>query len=135
MGTYKAKINDGLMCTHLSGELDARLATDWVTEIEQQERSYGSALNRFHDVREVDAIHLSFDELWDFAQRRMEFYANAPPTHVVFFVSNPLNYGIARMYQALTDGTSVSIEVLYDIEACANFLGRSVETLQNVSVE
>lgn len=131
MGTYNTQIVGNIICSKLAGELDAALASEWVEKLEEQEA--GKTLHRFHDVREINAVHLSFDDLWSIAQRRLGAYESGQETHSVFWVSTPLNYGIARMYQALTDGTPFKIEVLYKIEEVADFLGVDKKLIENIS--
>lgn len=133
MGAYNTKIIDKIICSQLSGELDATLAREWVTKLEEQELNSESTLNRFHDVRDVNAVHLSFDDLWSVAQRRLNFYQTGQATKSAFLVSTPLNYGVSRMYQALTDGTPFVIEVFYKLEEIANFLQVDIKTLENVT--
>lgn len=132
MGTFKVGIVDDIIYSKLSGELDAALADDWVGKLEELEATSDKTLHRFHDVREVNAVHLSFDNLWSFAQRRLSAYKDGDSTLSAFWVSTPLNYGISRMYQALTDGTPFKIEVLYKLEEVADFLDVSQKTLENV---
>ena len=134
MSAYKAKVIDNVICDQVSGELDATLASTWVDELEKQEGQSEKTLNRFHDVRDIDAVHLSFDDLWSIAQRRLNTYKEGHETLAAFWVSTPLNYGVARMYQALTDGTPFKIEVLYKLDEVADYLGVEQATLENVSL-
>lgn len=131
MGLYNTQIVGNIICSKLVGELDAALSGEWVENIEKLES--GKTLHRFHDVREVNAIHLSFDDLWSLSQRRLDAYKIGDETHSVFLVSTPLNYGVARMYQALTEGTPFKIEVLYEIEEAAEFLGVDMKIIENVT--
>ncbi|MCK4864249.1 MAG: hypothetical protein KAT06_02390 [Gammaproteobacteria bacterium] len=133
MGTYKTKIIDNIICGKIDGELNASLANEWVEKLEEQEASAKETLHRFYDVRDINAIHLSFDDLWAIAQRRLDTYQAGDENLSAFWVSTPLNYGVARMYQALTDGTPFKIEVLYKLEEVADFLGVDIELLENVS--
>ena len=133
MGTYKAKIIGNIICSKITGELDAALASEWVEKLEEQEADSNITLHRFHDVRDIDAVHLSFDDLWGVAQRRIGSYESGQSTLSVFWVSTPLNYGISRMYQALTDGTPFKIEVLYKIEDVAKFLGVDQQVIEEVN--
>ncbi len=133
MGTYKAKIVGNIICSKITGELDVALAGEWVEKLEKQEAGSNKTLHRFHDVRDIDAVHLSFDDLWGVAQRRLGSYESGQSTLSVFWVSTPLNYGISRMYQALTDGTPFKIEVLYKIEEVAEFLGVDEKTLLDIT--
>lgn len=132
MGSYQTQIVGNIICSKLVGELDASLASAWVKKLEEQETNKNT-LHRFHDVRNINAVHLSFDDLWTIAQRRLESYESGESTLSAFWVSTPLNYGIARMYQALTDGTPFKIEVLYEIEDIADFLGVDKELIENVT--
>lgn len=132
MGDYKTKVVDNIICSHLSGELDATLSKEWVKKLEEQERQSKKTLNRFHDVRNIDAVHLSFDDLWNIAQRRLNAYEVGQETMSAFWVSTPLNYGVSRMYQALTDGTPFHIEVFYKLEEIAEFLKIDENILKNI---
>ena len=133
MGTYKTKVVDNIICSKLKGELDETLAREWVVKLEEQEAHTEQTLHRFHDVRDINAIHLSFDELWEIAQRRLDAYKSGQSTLSVFWVSTPLNYGVARMYQALTDGTAFKIEVIYELEEVAEFLGINKSVIEDVT--
>lgn len=133
MGTYKTKIIDNIICGKITGELNASLANEWVEKLEEQEASTKETLHRFYDVRDINAVHLSFDDLWSIAQRRLGAYQSGDANLSAFWVSTPLNYGVARMYQALTDGTPFKIEVLYKLDEVADFLGVDIEPLENVS--
>ena len=133
MSRYQTKIVDNIICSKVSGELDAALASEWVDMLEKQEAESDQTLHRFYDVREINAVHLSFDDLWGIAQRRIESYKTSEPNLSAFWVSTPLNYGVARMYQALTDGTPFKIEVLYKLEEVADFLDVDTDLLESVT--
>ena len=133
MGAYQTKIIDNIICSKLKGELNSTLAKEWVIKLEEQELTTSKTLHRFHDVRDISAIHLSFDDLWEVAQRRIDSYKAGDETLSVFYVSTPLNYGVARMYQALTDGTPFKIEVIYNIEEAAEFLGVDIKTINHIN--
>lgn len=132
MGTYKSKIVDNIICDKLTGELDAAFAAEWVDKLEEQEKSTPQTLYRFHDVRGIDAVHLSFDDLWNFAQRRIKSYEQGNENSAAFWVSTPLNYGVSRMYQALTDGTPFKIEVFYNLDEVADYLGVNQKLLEEI---
>ncbi len=133
MGTYKTRIVDNIICSKLNGELDATLASEWVEKLEEQEAGTKETLHRFHDVRGIDSVHLSFDDLWSIAQRRLKAYKAGEANLSAFWVSTPLNYGVARMYQALTEGTPFKIEVLYKLEEVAEFLGVDTKIIEDVT--
>lgn len=133
MSAYKTRVIENIICDKVSGELDAGLANIWVDKLEQHEGQSDKPLNRFHDVRDINAVHLSFDDLWEIAQRRLSSYKEGHETLAAFWVSTPLNYGVARMYQSLTDGTPFKIEVFYNIDEVADYLGVEQAALENIS--
>jgi len=133
MATYKTKIIDNIICAEITGELNASLANEWVEKLEEQEAASDVTLNRFYDVRNINAVHLTFDDLWGIAQRRLSAYQSGDANLSAFWVSTPLNYGVSRMYQALTDGTPFKIEVLYKLEEIADFLAVDVKLLEDVT--
>lgn len=135
MSTYTTKIVDNIICSKLNGELNSTLASEWVEKLEEQEAGTNKTLHRFHDVRDINAVHLNFDDLWSIAQRRLASYQSGGSTLSAFWVSTPLNYGVARMYQALTDGTPFKIEVLYHIDEVADFLGVDKSVIENVTYD
>ena len=47
MGTYKLKVINDIICSELSGELDATLANQWIDIIEDIESSSGNITRRF----------------------------------------------------------------------------------------
>lgn len=132
MGSFKTKIIDNTICSKLSEELDITLTTQWVDKLEEIEASTTKSLNRFHDITELNAVHLSFDDLWGIAQRRLKSHEKGHVMKTAFWVSTPLNYGISRMYQAFTEDTPYQIEVFYNIEDVAIFLEIDVNKILDV---
>lgn len=133
MSSYKTKIIDNIICAEITGELNAELATEWVENLEAQEAASDITLHRFYDVRNINAVHLTFDDLWGIAQRRLKAYQSGAANLSAFWVSTPLNYGVSRMYQALTDGTPFKIEVLYNLDEVADFLDVDIKLLENIT--
>ncbi|MDH5600627.1 MAG: hypothetical protein OEY78_04900 [Gammaproteobacteria bacterium] len=132
MAAYKSRVIDNIICDKVSGELDASLASEWVDKLEEHEAHSKMTLHRFHDVRDINAVNLSFDNLWSVAQRRLYAYKSGHETLAAFWVSTPLNYGVARMYQSLTAGTPFKIEVFYNLNEVADFLGIEQAKLEAV---
>ena len=133
MNTYNTKIVNNIICAKVTGELNASLANEWIEKLEEQEAVSSATLHRFYDVRDINAVHLTFDDLWNIAQRRLASYEAGDENLSAFWVSTPLNYGVARMYQALTDGTPFKIEVLYKIDEVAEFLGVDKNMLEEIT--
>lgn len=133
MSSYKTTVIDNIICAKITGELNAALANEWVEKLEEQEAASDITLHRFYDVRDINAVHLTFDDLWNIAQRRLATYESGDTNLSAFWVSTPLNYGVSRMYQALTEGTPFKIEVLYKLDEVADFLDVDQATLENIN--
>lgn len=133
MSSYKTTVIDNIICAKITGELNAALANEWVEKLEEQEAASDITLHRFYDVRDINAVHLTFDDLWNIAQRRLASYESGDTNLSAFWVSTPLNYGVSRMYQALTEGTPFKIEVLYKLDEVADFLDVDQAILENIN--
>ena len=133
MSSYKTTVIDNIICAKITGELNAALANEWVEKLEEQEAASHITLHRFYDVRDINAVHLTFDDLWNIAQRRLATYESGDTNSSAFWVSTPLNYGVSRMYQALTEGTPFKIEVLYKLDEVADFLDVDQAILENIN--
>ena len=133
MGTYKTKIVSNIICSQLCGELDNSLINEWVTTVEEQEASSTVTLNRFYDMRGINAVQLNFDELWSVSQHRLSTYESGDVTMLAFWVSTPLNYGVTRMYQSLLKDTPFKVGVFYNLDEVAGFLGVNEEILADIT--
>lgn len=133
MGSYNTKIVSNIICSQLCGELDKTLVNEWIKRIEEQEANSIVTLNRFYDMREINEVHLNFDELWSVSQHRLGTYESGDAIMLAFWVSTPMNYGVARMYQSLFKDTSFKIGVFYKLEEVADFLGVDEKILANIT--
>jgi len=133
MGTYITKVIDNIIYSKISGELDANLVGDWLKAIEQEESGSKQTLHRFNDIREINAVHLNFDELWGVAQQRLESYKSGDETLSAFWVSTPLNHDISRMYQTLLEGTVYKVDVFYQLDEIVNFLSLEKDFLEKIT--
>lgn len=133
MATFKLKVINNIICSELSGELDAALVNQWVEKLEELESGLGNITRRFYDVRKVSAVNVDFDNLYSFAQRRIKMYQDGDEILTAFWVSTPLNYGMARMFQSLTESTPLKVEVHYTLKEITDFLNIDILLLENVT--
>lgn len=133
MSAFKLKVIDNIICSELTGALDATLANQWINKLEEAESGPATITRRFHDVRNVNAVNVDFDSLWSLAQRRINTLQNGNVTLTAFWVSTPLNYGVSRMYQSLTDGSSFKIGIFYKLDEIADYLDVNIKFLENIT--
>lgn len=125
-----AKIHPALRLVtwHPHGVLGAPLAREILRFIEAQEKSAPEPFDRFADLSGLEAIHLSFAEVEELAQDRIESYHGAPVKSAIFAL-NPLAFGIARMYEQLMRRSPIEVGVFHEISSAAAWLNIPTEAL------
>ena len=80
--------------------------------------------NRFIDLSQISGISIAYQDLHPIAQQRKEYYsANIKQiVKMAILVNNPLSYGMARMYQMLSDEPHFEVNICENREEAAQFL-------------
>jgi hypothetical protein len=120
---------DSLMVGRPKGVLDAAEALDIVEFIEIREAQIETGFNRFCDLTHLEGIHLSSSDLGQLADRRREFNPNNVRVKSAFFATDPLAFGIARMYELLLNSPRIEVRVFNDVQAAADWLGVKLDRL------
>ncbi len=100
-------------------QIDIDFMNQWLAELEQLE-AQRPPFNRFTDLSQVPGIKLNQADLQQIADRRKNY--DGPPVRSVFYAPQPLGFGIGRMYQKLTAGDIISVEVFMNLQSCAHWL-------------
>jgi hypothetical protein len=120
---------DLLMVGRPKGVLDAAEALRIVEFIEIRETQSETGFNRFCDLTRLNRIDLSSSDLERLASRRREFNPDDIRVKSAFFATDPLAFGIARMYELLLNSPRIEVEVFKDIQAAADWLGVKLDRL------
>jgi hypothetical protein len=115
--------SDSLLVGRPKGILDAEATKKIVEFIEIKEVETETGFNRFCDLTRLAEIHLRFGEICDLAVRRCEFNPNDIRVKSAFLATNPLAFGVARMYERLLNSPRIEVRVFSEIEAAAEWLG------------
>jgi hypothetical protein len=113
---------------HPRGVLDAPLAREILAFVEAREAAAPEPFHRFIDFSALDAIHLSFADVEELAQRRIESYHGAPVKSAILAL-NPLAFGIARMYEHLMRRSPIEVRVFCRISSAATWLKMPTDVL------
>lgn len=113
---------------HPHGVLNLRRATEMLRFIETEEKKWKEPYNRFADLSGMEAVHLNFAEIEALATRRRGSY-HGEPVKSAFLATNPLAFGIARMYGQLVRWTPIEVRVFCRLSSAAAWLGAPIETL------
>ncbi len=120
---------DALLVGWLKGVLDAKTAEIIIDFVEIREIVAETGFNRFCDLTHLDGIHLSSKDVHQLAVRRREFNPNDIPVKSAFFATEPLAFGIARMYEQMLNSPRINLRVWSDRQAAADWLGVNVDRL------
>jgi hypothetical protein len=69
-----------------------------------------NSTDRFEDMRELKAISIGFDELWDLAQDIQKLQIPRTVKSAIV-TANPVQYGIARMFQSVLMHPQIKVRV------------------------
>jgi hypothetical protein len=115
--------SEALMVGRPKGILDFDTTTRIVEFIEIKELETDSGFNRFCDLNRLDGIQLSLVEVLQIVDRRSLYNPNEFHVKSVFWATNPLAFGIARMYEQLLHSPRIEVRVFSELEAAAEWLG------------
>ena len=121
---------DALMVGRLTGVLDAKMAEKLVDFIEAKEVVTETGFNRFCDLSQVAGIHLSSDDIQQLAVRRRGFNPNDIRVKSAFFATEPLAFGISRMYEQMLNSPRIEVRVWGDMKIAAEWLGVELNSLK-----
>jgi hypothetical protein len=113
---------------HPRGVFDEKLADRVVEFSEMEERESQAPFDRFADLGLLSEITLSFDHLFGVAQHRRHAYAGEP-FKMAICSEEMAGFAIARMYEALMEGSKIEVRAFLTRESAAHWLGVPVEIL------
>jgi hypothetical protein len=114
---------DSLMVLRPHGVLGARMTEKIIELVEIREEQVETGFNRFCDLTRLDGIRLSTIEIFKLAERRREFNPNDIHVKSAFLATDPLAFGIARMYEQLLQSPRIEVRVWDDLQSAAGWLG------------
>ena len=117
------------MVGRVSGVLDAWTVEQVVEFMEIEELENTSGFHRYCDLSALEGIHLSTNDILRLAERRREFNPNSIPVKSAFYATDPLSFGIARMYEQILNSPRIEVRVWSNREAAAIWLGVQVDAL------
>jgi hypothetical protein len=121
---------DSLLIARPRGTLDAALAEEIVAFVEMKEEMHGIGFNRFCDLTRLKGIQLLSEDVRLMADRRRWFNPNSIAVKSAFFATDPLAFGIARMYEQLLMSARIEVTVWDRMEGAADWLGVAVDRLK-----
>jgi hypothetical protein len=120
---------DALLVGRLKGVLEGKTVQKIIEFVESIEIVEESGFNRFCDLTLLEGIELSSDDILQAAARRSAFNPNCIPVKSAFLATDPLAFGIARMYEQMLNSPRIEVRVWSDMHAAADWLGVNMDRL------
>jgi hypothetical protein len=121
---------DALMVMRPGGTLGARTSEKIIDLVEIKEDQVETGFNRFCDLTHLDGIRLSSIEIYKLAERRRAYNPNDIHVKSAFLATDPLAFGIARMYEQLLRSPRIEVRVWTDMQSAADWLDVDIEKLR-----
>ncbi len=111
------------------GIFDRKSAEELVNFVEIKEELTETGFNRFTDLTRLKAIQLTTDDVVQLAARRRAFNPNDIRVKSAFLATDPLAFGIARIYELLLNSPRIEVRTWWDRESAANWLNVHADLL------
>src|SRR4051812_588574 len=99
-----------LISWHPRGVLDDRLVDEIHAFIQRQEQvATAPPFNRFMDLSTLKEVRLQIGHVFKVAEERKEAGQNLAPVKSAFYCDKVVGFGMARMYEALMEGSSIQV--------------------------
>ena len=122
--------SESLLVARPKGIVNINTATALIEFIENKEKLEETGFNRFCDMTLLKGIHLSCADVVRLAARRRDFNPNDIFVKSAFLATNPLTFGIARMYEQLLNSPRIKVRVCREVQAAGDWLGIEPAKLQ-----
>lgn len=124
--------DSNILVCHPRGELNSNLVSDIAVCKECSLVTGRADANRFHDLSDITAINLRFDDVRRICASESAMRGSAAPIKACYLVPNALLYGTIRMYQSMIEDCGVEVHVSYDIDDLAVILGVDPSVLATI---
>ena len=116
---------DQLMIWRPTGMLDIGKIREFITFLEESGHTHDPHFSRFVDLSRISGISVQYRDLYPIAQRRKSYFKTniSRKVKMVFLVSNPLSYGMARMYQTISAEPNLEMHITENREEASRILG------------
>ena len=123
--------SDHLVIWRPKGILDAAKIHEFIHFINESSKTRDPHFHRFFDLTKIAGISVKYDELHPIAKVRKVYYDTKLEHRVkmAFLVNNPISYGMARMYQGISDVKNVEFKIFESLEEVSEYLEVNVSML------
>ena len=113
------------------GTLNTKKILNFITFLNTYSEKHDPHFSRFIDLTKISGLSVEYKDLYPIAEQRKKYF-NAKlkqKVKMVFLANNPVTYGMARMYQALTNNPHLEVQICKHIEEVSHFLEVNVSVI------
>jgi len=116
--------NENLVIWQPKNMLDSNKIKNFITFIDENSRSRDPHFSRFVDLTKISGLNVNYDILMPIALTRQKYYVSnfTRKVKMGFYVNNPLTFGMARMYQSLSDDKHMETLISESLDEISEFL-------------
>ncbi len=120
---------ESLVVARPVGIFDIKSAESLIEFIEIKEELTETGFHRFCDLTRLKGIQLTTEDVLRLAARRRAFNPNDIRVKSAFLATDPLAFGIARMYELVLNSPRIEVTTWWDLQSAANWLGVQADLL------
>ena len=98
---------------------------EWLVIIENVSLPF----KRFVDLSQLTAVAVRTRQLFEFARKRAEQFAGVEPVRAALFCDDWVGFGIARLYESLTENAPIEVRAFRDLGKAAEWVAIPVDVL------
>ena len=116
--------NNNLVIWQPNNILDSHKIKEFIKFLDEQSQARDPHFNRFVDLTKISGLNVNYDILMPIALTRQKYYVSnfTRKVKMGFYVNNPLTFGMARMYQSLSDDEHMVTLISESLDEIAEFL-------------
>ena len=124
-------VTDQLVIWRPTGTLISENILEFISFLNKYSEKNDPHFNRLIDLTHLSGISVQYKDLYPIAEQRKEYFnvELKQKVKMVFLVNNPVTYGMARMYQMLTNNPHLVANICKTIEEAAQFLDLDVSVI------
>lgn len=118
---FDIRMDGEYLAIRLHGTLTNKDLTAAGDAVEKIEAAAPVTPSRITDMASLDGLEIGFAEVLALADRR-RLTSISGPIKSAIVVGNPVQYGMARMFQTLNDHPLITLEIFHDRAAAIDWL-------------
>ena len=117
-------LSDKLVRWRPLGVLNIQKILEFINYVNQSAEERDPHFDRYIDLSKVAGISVMYDDLSPIAKARKAYYSShiSKKLKMAIFANNPLTFGMARMYQMLSDNVNLDTKIFESMEDVARYL-------------